>query len=121
MRLCLAPGCMNVTQSTRCTEHEREYQRAKAQRAQRKVYQRRAYRDASLAGLSCACCAVTHDLTRHHVQPLATFLGERTTVGELPAWAQGFAVVAMCRPCNSSIADRVMATRECPMHGGVIA
>lgn len=121
MKICIAPGCWNVTAGTRCAQHEREWQRARNGRRQKLAYNKRTYRAGSLAGALCVCCGSGEDLTRHHVTPLATLRGDRATVAELPDWACGFPVVAMCRRCNSSIADRIMLTRECPMHGGEIA
>lgn len=115
VRVCIEPGCWQPTHNTRCAEHERAHQQARNARRgpQRTVHA--PYRKTSLDGLVCACCGTRDDLTRHHVLPLAG--GARPV---LPAWAQGFDLVAMCRPCNSSIGERVMATRECPKHGGTI-
>lgn len=115
LKVCIEPGCFKATAGTRCADHEREWQRARNQR-KGLAYNRRAYRRLSTAGAVCACCGGGDDLTRHHVIPLAYSVAEPA----LPDWARGHPIVAMCRRCNSSVADRFMLTRECPMHGGTV-
>lgn len=113
VKVCMTDGCFQPTAGTRCPVHEAEWQRARNKRRGKQRTRHAAYRGASLAGLVCACCGGGSDLTRHHVIPLG-YAGKV----DLPAWACGFSIVAMCRRCNSSVGDRLMLTRECPMHGG---
>lgn len=107
VRLCLEPGCMNTTQSARCADHERAWQRARNQQPGRQPRRTRAYTNIPL-GPQCLCCGATQDLTRHHVEPLA---GSRS----------GGMLITMCRRCNSSIGTKRMAGLACPMHGGTEA
>lgn len=107
VKLCVEPGCFNVTAGSRCTEHERAYQRKRNATPKRAAY-RAHKRHPFPFGTACACCGTTADITRHHPIPLAT--------GYL-----SFDAVPMCRRCNSSIADRIMEDHLCPMHGGVVA
>ena len=113
MKICIEPDCWNVTAGTRCVPHEKAYQRARNLRRGKARTPQAAYRKLSLEGKVCACCGTSEDLTRHHVQPLSSpFL-------QNPDRLAG-PMVAMCRPCNSSIGTRVMEGRLCPMHGGVV-
>jgi len=107
MKLCIEPDCWNVTAGTRCAEHERAYQRARNLRRGKVRTPQAAYRKVSLDGKQCACCGTTADLTRHHVDPIAS--------GRM-----GGLLVAMCRRCNSSIGAKVMEGRLCPLHGGTV-
>lgn len=105
LRLCIEPGCLNPTISTRCKPCESAYQRARNNRRGASRPRRNGYRGVSLAGQVCACCGTIDDLTRHHVGSLQT--GDWTGV-----------IVAMCRRCNSSIGTKTMDGLTCPMHGG---
>lgn len=98
VKVCIEPGCWTPTNGTRCPAHQRVRDRARYQ-AKKSRYGIRSFRDAPIT-TPCECCGTTDDLTRHHI--------------DSAAW------VAMCRRCNSSIADRTMADHRCPMHGGTI-
>ena len=115
MKVCMEPGCWNPTPNTRCPEHERAWQAARNARRGAARKPSAPYRKMSLIGLVCACCGTDQDLTRHHVLPLS-----HVDPAPLPAGAAGYRIVAMCRRCNGSIADRVMDTHTCPMHGGQV-
>lgn len=99
VKICIEPGCWATTPNTRCPAHQALKARAGYARKKSR-YMRRAFRDAPIT-TPCECCQATEDLTRHHITATD--------------W------VAMCRRCNSSIADRTMAGRTCPMHGGRFA
>lgn len=112
MKVCLEPDCWNVTDGTRCREHEAAYQRARNADPRRKPRRTAAYMRTVIEG-GCACCGTTADLTRHHPDPLARRdPRDLSTIG---------ALVPMCRRCNSSIGTHRMETWTCPMHGGRIA
>jgi len=115
VKVCVVDGCWEGTTGTRCVVHEREYQRARNARRGKARTRHAAYRGLSLEGRECACCGTGGDLTRHHVIPLSW---QQTPMPALPEWCCGFTIVALCRRCNSSVGDRLMVTRECPMHGG---
>jgi hypothetical protein len=100
---------MGATLATRCRECERAYQQARNADPKRKPRRTRAYMATKIEG-PCACCGSTADLTRHHLDPIATALGH-VGLGDL---------VPMCRSCNSSIGARRMADMRCPQHGGVV-
>jgi hypothetical protein len=98
VKVCIEPDCWNVTAGTRCPAHQAAKDRANYGRKKAR-YMKRAFRDAPITS-PCECCGTGLDLTRHHITA--------------DAW------VSMCRRCNSSIADRTMAGRTCPLHGGAI-
>lgn len=110
-RFCGVAGCMALTQSARCAEHERQHQAQRNRQPGRKPRRTRAYMDTPL-GDRCVCCQATTDLTRHHVAPLY-----RTPV--VPDWSP--LLVTMCRSCNSSIGAKLMTDHRCPQHGGTEA
>lgn len=116
LKVCISPNCWQRTLGTRCTDCEREYQqRRNAGRTQANVgkVKRATYVDAeyrrSIVYGDCLCCGTDVDITRHHVVPVAIENGKLSG-----SW------VPMCRSCNSSIGDRIMADNRCPMHDGVI-
>lgn len=118
MKVCIEPDCWTPTAGTRCTEHEREWQRARGLRRGKGRWANAPFRKVPIpAGAVCACCGTGEDLTRHHVIPLG-WVGRRPS---LPDWCDGYELVALCRRCNSSAGDRVMLTRQCPLHGGTVA
>lgn len=109
-RLCIEAGCLQPTFATRCSEHQRALDRERNQDPRRHGHP--AYRSKPLPpGSACWCCGSQADLTRHHIAPLA--LPDGPGMDGL--------VVAMCRPCNSSIGASVMVGDRCPMHGGLRA
>jgi hypothetical protein len=103
-RLCLEPGCVSLTSTTRCTIHERQRQRARnLARPERRTsaYQRymRQSKQAWIATHGTLCNGYGHqpphlvaeaELTMDHVVPLAR--------GGDPFGP----VVGRCRPCNST-------------------
>jgi 5-methylcytosine-specific restriction protein A len=77
MRVCLGPGCPQLTQRTRCTLHERERQRRRGTPAQRGYDQsyQRARRELLATATVCAWCGLPgrqgDPLTADHLVPLA--------------------------------------------------
>lgn len=118
LKVCVVPGCMEPTAGTRCVAHERAYQRDRNTRRGKERWANAPFRKVPIPpGAECACCGTGEDLTRHHVVPFSWVMSGRDVVA-LPDWCNGFELVALCRRCNSSVADRFMVTRQCPMHGG---
>lgn len=112
LRFCGVAGCMALTQSARCAEHERAHQKQRNRQPGRKPRRTRVYMDTPL-GTRCVCCQATTDLTRHHVSPLYRGPGPDLTGSPL--------LVTMCRSCNSSIGSKLMTDHRCPRHGGTEA
>jgi 5-methylcytosine-specific restriction endonuclease McrA len=88
-RRCIEQGCVELTQRTRCTLHQRVRDRNRNANPTRKAYQDPEYRSIPLVGV-CIDCGSSDDLTRDHITPISK--GGSNDASN---------IVIRCRSCNS--------------------